>query len=96
MATKLNKPITRAIHAKEDWMARGWYSVTLTPAAPIALITFREKKKKKAYTTTLRSVLKMTIQQQRMADYREEMAIYSTKRKAGYKRLRRPKKPVLF
>lgn len=96
MATKLTKPITRSIHVKEDWNARGWYNVTLTPANPMALITFREKKKQKAYTTTLRSVLKIAIQQQRMADYREAMATYTLKKKAGYKGLRRPKKPVLF
>lgn len=96
MATKLTKAITREAVVKSHWAARGRYIVTLIPSPTGDLIQFREKKKKKSYTATLESVLRLAIQQEMAFDYRQAMSEYQTKKKAGYKRLRKPKKPTLF
>lgn len=93
MATRLKRPVTREVVVKDDWQARGTYNVTLSPPS---LIIFREKKKKKAYTATLRSVLSFVVQQQLLYDYREAMKEYKEKKKLGIKRIRKPVKRFLL
>lgn len=64
MATRLEKPIHRDCLVRGDWVARGRYIVSLIPMEGHGtIISFRQKGKKKVYSTTLKNVLELAIRQ---------------------------------
>lgn len=90
MATKLTKDISREFLLKPDWMARGTYIITLQPNG---MISFREKGRKTKHSAYLLHVLDLAIKTGMQQEYITRLKDYNLKKNAGYKRLRKPRKP---
>ena len=62
---------------------------------PGDIITFRQYRKRKTYSVSLYHVYVLAVYHTMLEDYKQNMEIYQRKKKAGYKRLKRPAKPNL-
>lgn len=90
MATKLTKTLSRELLHGDD---RG--RALLVELLPGDRIAFRLKGKRTRYETSLHSVFVLALMEQIHSKYREDLELYDYRRKAGYKGLRRPRKPTL-
>ena len=89
MATKLIKPITREL----IYTDRGrTIIVTLEPGD---VITYRFKGKKTKYSVSLHKVQLLALMQGILDSYQEKVVLYNKKKAAGYKNLKKPKRPTL-
>jgi len=59
-------------------------------------LTFREKGRRVKFTVSLHHAYQLAIKFTVEQMYREKMETYNQKKKAGYRNLKRPKKPNLF
>jgi len=62
---------------------------------PDETINFKVKGTRKEYSLHLIVAFQIAQVNQVIGDYQERMATYKIKKKAGYKRLRKPKKPFI-
>lgn len=88
MATKLLKPVKREMLMGDD---RGRpMIVTLEPGD---MLTFRLKGKKTTYSVPLHSCFYLAMMNKMQEEYTEKMEDYKVKQSAGFKRLKKPRKP---
>jgi len=89
MATKLIKSVKREMLATD----RG--RTLIVELEPGDILTFRAKGKKQRYSVSLHKAFNLALMQFLTENYNAKMADYKAKQKAGYKRLRSPKKPTV-
>ena len=65
-------------------------TVTLHPGD---ILEFREYKRRKSYEIDLADCYTLAVAQTILRQYKADLKEYNQKKKAGYKRLRRPRKP---
>ena len=93
MATKLLKPLTRVLAGNYSigrFQRSKPMSVTLHPGD---ILEFREYKKRRTFEIHLADCFTLAVANTVMKKYRQDLAEYNRKKKSGYKRLRRPRKP---
>lgn len=89
MATKLLKSIKREMVLPDNG------KTIIVELVPGDVIAFREKGKKTSYSVSLHNAKLLALMNFMQQDYLTKMEIFERKRKAGYKRLRKPKRPSL-
>jgi len=88
MATKLLRPVKREMLVGDD---RGRpMIVTLEPGD---MISFRLKGKKTTYTVPLHSCFYLGLMNKMQEEYKDKLDTYNMKKNAGYKRMKKPRKP---
>ena len=87
--TKLTKTIKRELIASPDFKGRPMM-VELQAGDSIS---FRLKGKKTRYEVSLHKVFLVALMQKLNNEYMDKMEEYKLKKSAGYKRLRKPRKP---
>ena len=87
--TKLLKNIKRELLASPDFKGRP----VIVELQAGDRISFRLKGKKKRYEVSLHKVFLLAMLQTLEGEYQDKLDIYNMKKKAGYPRLRKPRKP---
>lgn len=100
MATKLKSPVKRELSAtcatKKGRICRGSDAGARSVIVELGadeMIRFRVKGTRKTYELHLIVAFQVAQVNQIQADYKDRVAQYQLKKKAGYRRIRKPKKP---
>lgn len=95
MATKLKKTVRRET---DDFQKFGKYRGRpyIISIEPPYVVRVQIKGTRQAVTTTVQEIYSMAERNGLALKYREAMSEYNAKKKAGYKRLRKPRKPIFL
>lgn len=96
MATLLLRPITRQL-------ARPLQIGQFESGRPLVItihpgdtIEFREHGRRTTYEVSLHDCAKLAMIKTLMDNYQQDLQMYNQKKKAGYKRIKKPRKPSLY
>jgi len=95
MATLLQKPVIRETADVQRFGKHAGRPLVLELEPP-NLIHIRIKGTRQRYTTTVTEVFSYAQRAAREQLYRQQLKEYHEKKKLGFKKLRKPKKPVFF